>query len=150
MQPLVGAKTPHKHENPAKHDFWYPPYIVPLTQNVRSFCLCGLLGTELGKGADLDERVLAERNGVDETWMLEDAVVFFLRVFSFEGLLPRALGGSKKGSALGLYNLHQRSIRVRNGGFYCWILPGLRAEGTPMPLPYRTHIWSERTSYIPR
>ena len=33
-----------KHEDPARHDFWYPPSTGPWNQNVTSLCLCGLSG----------------------------------------------------------------------------------------------------------
>ena len=36
------AQGPHKHKDPRKHDFWYPPSIGPWSQNLRSLCLCGL------------------------------------------------------------------------------------------------------------
>ena len=32
------------HKDPTKHDFWHLPYIGPWNQNVRSLCLCGVLG----------------------------------------------------------------------------------------------------------
>ena len=35
---------PHKHQDLAKHDFWYPPYIGPWNPHVRSSCLSGHLG----------------------------------------------------------------------------------------------------------
>ena len=31
-----------EHENLARHAFWYPPYVWPWNQNLRSLCLCGL------------------------------------------------------------------------------------------------------------
>ena len=33
-----------KHKDPTNYDSWYPPYIGPWKQKVRSLCLCGLLG----------------------------------------------------------------------------------------------------------
>ena len=39
-----GLKRPHKHEHPTNHDNWYPPYLGPWNQNVRSLCLRGLWG----------------------------------------------------------------------------------------------------------
>ena len=33
-----------KHKHPTTHEFWYSPYIGPRNQNLRSFCVCGLLG----------------------------------------------------------------------------------------------------------
>ena len=32
------------HKDPTNHDFWYAPDLEPWNQNVRSLCLCGLLG----------------------------------------------------------------------------------------------------------
>ena len=40
------SKSPHKHQDPTNHDFWNPPHIGPWKQNVRSLCLCGLLGPD--------------------------------------------------------------------------------------------------------
>ena len=38
----IGAfQRPHKHQDPTKHDFWYPPYLEPWNQHLRSSCLCG-------------------------------------------------------------------------------------------------------------
>ena len=36
-----------RHKDPTNHGFWYPSYIGPGNQNVRFFCLCGLLGPRL-------------------------------------------------------------------------------------------------------
>ena len=41
---MRAAKRPHKHKDPTNHDVWYLPYIGPRNQNVRSLCLCSLLG----------------------------------------------------------------------------------------------------------
>ena len=41
---VEGSRKPRKRKDPTKPRFWYPPYIGPWNQNVRSLCLCGLLG----------------------------------------------------------------------------------------------------------
>ena len=41
-------KRSHKHKDSTNHDNWYPPSIGPWNQNVRSLCLCGLLGPQSG------------------------------------------------------------------------------------------------------
>ena len=56
-------KRPHKHEAPTNHDFWYPPYIGPWNQNVRSLCLCGLLDPEY----ELRSFLLADQKVMDPT-----------------------------------------------------------------------------------
>ena len=38
------SKRPHKHKDRTKHDFWYAPHTRTWNQNVRSLCLCGLVG----------------------------------------------------------------------------------------------------------
>ena len=45
--PGVAELRPHKHNDPIKHEFWYPPCVGPWNQNVRSFCLCRMLGSWL-------------------------------------------------------------------------------------------------------
>ena len=37
-------ERPHKHKDPTKQYVWYPPDSGPWNQNVRSSCLCGLVG----------------------------------------------------------------------------------------------------------
>ena len=39
----------YKHKDPTNNDFWYPPYMGPWNQNVRSLCLRGLRGHYLRK-----------------------------------------------------------------------------------------------------
>ena len=50
------SRAPKGHINiRIKQYFWYPHYIGPWNQNVRSFCLCGLLGPEASLGQTLSK-----------------------------------------------------------------------------------------------
>ena len=57
---VQGPKRPYKHKDPTNHDFWYPPCIGPWNQNIRSLCLCGLLGPDYRR-AEREERLLLRR-----------------------------------------------------------------------------------------
>ena len=43
---LRARKNPDKQKDPTRHDFSYTPDTGPQNQDVRSFCLCGLLGSD--------------------------------------------------------------------------------------------------------
>ena len=44
--PTKKRRRSHKQEDPTNHGFWNPPCLGPLSQNVNSLCLCGLLGPQ--------------------------------------------------------------------------------------------------------
>ena len=60
-------KRPHKHKDPTNHGFWYPPYIGPWNQNVRSSCLGGLLGP-YDKNVALHCSILHKALHPDQSW----------------------------------------------------------------------------------
>ena len=37
----IGPNRPQIHKNPTQLDFWYPPFVGPWNQDVRSLCLAG-------------------------------------------------------------------------------------------------------------
>ena len=51
------SKRPHKHKDPTKHDFWYPPSIGRWSQNLRCLCLCRVLGPKYNQNVPEERRI---------------------------------------------------------------------------------------------
>ena len=65
----MGAMGSDKHKDPTARDFWYPPYVGPWHKNVRSLCLCGLLGPWVLSVPYTRCNLLKQTQAVERVWV---------------------------------------------------------------------------------
>ena len=109
---IIEAKRPQKHKDLTKHDSWYPPHIVPWNQNLRSLCLCGLLGPYI-------------------------SAEYFLTASS--GFTRHRQDKQPRGAQHRLLQESQNDIAIptmNSGTFRSEVVLGSLEGGTPSPLPY--------------